>query len=486
MDLISAYQSSERDSSSDQSDTAVFRHVLKSRAVRRVYLITYSQADLEIVPQRQTFADIVLKAFSECSKASIICWVCSKEKHKKSGVHYHLALKLDKIQRWLPIKNHLKLHHNITVHFSSEHANYYTAWKYVVKEDGCYVESVDHPALADAPPPRTLAASQAHIERTRMANASLSVEETGEGSHQLENDQNEIPVVCTDENEESSRKRARLTSFDVAEAIIYHNIKSRTELLAYAKKQKEYGKTNIAEFVLNKGQKKVDEILSTAWEMERSQEKLDRARLTRINILEDATSGECVAGCDGKWLEIANNILESNGIEKKAFTDAMKDAIENGRGKYRNVMLVGPANCGKTFLLNPLSVVFNCFQNPANTNFAWVGAEEAEIIFLNDFRWNQQILPWSDMLLLLEGALVHLPAPKTHFAKDISFSKDTPIFCTSKQPIVFIRGGSIDDKETEMMTVRWKIFRLNRQVPENEQIQLEPCGHCFSKFVLCV
>ena len=250
-----------------------------------------------------------------------------------------------------------------------------------------------------------------------------------------------------------------------------------------AKTQKDCGKTNLAEFILNKGSRKVEEIISTAWDMESSQEKLNRARLTQIEILKKASNEECVTGCEGMWLQIAQTILETNGIEKKVLVDAMKDAIENDRGKYRNVMLVGPTNCGKTFLLNPLSVVFNCFQNPANSNFAWVGAEESEVILFNDFRWNKQILPWNDMLLLLEGALVHLPAPKTHFLKDIAFSKDTPIFCTSKQPIVFIRGGSIEEKETEMMTVRWKIFRLNGQVPENEQVPVEPCGSCF---ILCL
>ena len=48
-------------------------------------------------------------------------------------------------------------------------------------------------------------------------------------------------------------------------------------------------------------------------------------------------------------------------------------------------------------------------------SFAWVGAEEAELLFLNDFCWSPQIVPWHDLLLLLEGEPVHVPAPKTHF-----------------------------------------------------------------------
>ena len=63
------------------------------------------------------------------------------------------------------------------------------------------------------------------------------------------------------------------------------------------------------------------------------------------------------------------------------------------------------------------------------------------------------------MLLLLEGPSSHLPAPKTHFAKDIVFDRDTPIFATSKGPIVFVgKGGCFDEKETEIMSARWKLF----------------------------
>ena len=57
-------------------------------------------------------------------------------------------------------------------------------------------------------------------------------------------------------------------------------------------------------------------------------------------------------------------------------------------------MVCGPVNSAKTFLLNPLTSVYNTFCNPVCTTFALVGAEEAECSFLNDFRWLQQIIPW--------------------------------------------------------------------------------------------
>ena len=71
-------------------------------------------------------------------------------------------------------------------------------------------------------------------------------------------------------------------------------------------------------------------------------------------------------------------------------------------------------------------------QNIAVSAIRKVGAELAEIIFLNDFRWSAQVLPWKDILLWLEGQPVHFSAPKTHYAQGIVFEKDTPIFVLLK------------------------------------------------------
>ena len=127
-------------------------------------------------------------------------------------------------------------------------------------------------------------------------------------------------------------------------------------------------------------------------------------------------------------------------------------------------MLTRPTNIGKTFLLLPLNKIYKSFANPPSTSFVWIGAEKAEIIFHNDFRWSPQIIPWHDLLLMLEGQLVHLPAPKCHLTKDITFDKGIPIFATSKQPIVCVKNGSLDEQESDMMTVKWKTFILHCQI----------------------
>ena len=131
---------------------------------------------------------------------------------------------------------------------------------------------------------------------------------------------------------------------------------------------------------------------------------------------------ECIVACDRHLLQMVRNVLERNNIAGDEFSEAIRNLLGKGRGKYRNLYLKGPSNCGKSsFLLNPLASIYNTFCNPASTTFAWVGAEEAEVLFLSDFRWSANIIPWHDLLLLLEGHEVHLPAPKTHYRFDFSF-----------------------------------------------------------------
>ncbi len=212
---------------------------------------------------------------------------------------------------------------------------------------------------------------------------------------------------------------------------------------------------------------------------------LERRNISRMSVVEATLEESCVDGCDMIWINSAKEVLRNNKVNAYVFAAAIRDLLEKGRGKYRNVMIVGPANYGKTFLLNPLIKQFRTFTNAATTSYAWVGSEYAEFIFLNDFRWTPEVFAWKDMLLLLEAQSFHLPAPNTHFAKDIVFESDTPISATNKCPIVFVgKGGCVDERETEMMAARGKLFSFFHQIPESSQIEIAPCKRCLAGLVM--
>ena len=438
-----------------------------SRAQQRlVYIVTYSRADTQKFPTRRSFADAVVQAWA-ASGFEIEHWVVSLEAHLNESserpdedmnlYHYHMALKLKRRGRWLQVREYLDQEYGIKVNFSDHHNTYYSGYKYVTKEDSNSAHSESHPDLQN--PPRTEKAIGAKKRKGTLGTASS----------------------------QRVRKRRRdkaMSVFDVSQIIQQRKITKRIELVCLAVQQKRAGSTALAEFIANKGENAVDDALAVAKEFQDAEEKLVRMQKSRVDLLNEAKEGECVNGCGGKWLLAAQQLLEANSIPVQSFCHAVYIALEKGRGKYQNIFIYGPANCGKTFILLPLKSIYKAFCNPATGTFAWMGADEAEIIYLNDFRWSATVIAWADLLQALEGDLVHLPAPKNFCRRDLELSADTPFFAMSDAPLVLIKGGNIDHTNTEMMNVRWKFFKFCKPIPEASQVKFEPCGHCFANFIL--
>ena len=216
---------------------------LNGRRVRTVYLITYSKANVEIIASRESFAVEVLDSFQNAdptSKTRVAQWVCSQERHHNGESHYHMAVKLDRIRRWLTVRNYADKKHGLKLNFSSSHANYFSAWKYTTKDDKEYLESECHPDLKNA-----LQTQQA--SRARIAE------------------------IGGNEKRWKKRKRERqprLTIYEVSQVAVQKGIKSRLELPSLANQQNKERKSDLAEFIANCGYKAAEEALRVGWEME--------------------------------------------------------------------------------------------------------------------------------------------------------------------------------------------------------------------------
>ena len=189
---------------------------------------------------------------------------------------------------------------------------------------------------------------------------------------------------------------------------------------------------------------------------------LEWSRKTRIQVISETLNSDCVETCREKyWLKCAKKILRNNKINQYFFASAMRNALIKGTQK-NNILIVGPTNRGKSFLLNPLELIFNAFVNPATTKYSWTNLENKEVAFLNDFRWSPGSIAWSDFLLLLMvGQTVSLRRPKNQFASDplIDRSNNPVIFATSKSSVKYVGKFSLqDNRETDMMASRWQMF----------------------------
>ena len=77
-----------------------------------------------------------------------------------------------------------------------------------------------------------------------------------------------------------------------------------------------------------------------------------------MDIITTASEGECEEGCGGQRLRAAIEVLTNNNVHPIIFAEAMKTLFKKDGGNFRNIMVTGPVNCGKTFLFDPLKSLF--------------------------------------------------------------------------------------------------------------------------------
>ena len=127
--------------------------------------------------------------------------------------------------------------------------------------------------------------------------------EQGEDGDESSNSDSE-----TDGNKSNNPRKRHLSAFEVYEIVVKKQIRSVTELHALAREQKSQGKTDLAEFILNRVPRVVSDIVKTAWDMENAEATLQPSRKRRMLLLEEAREGDCVDGCDGQWRLCAQEI----------------------------------------------------------------------------------------------------------------------------------------------------------------------------------
>ena len=90
------------------------------------------------------------------------------------------------------------------------------------------------------------------------------------------------------------KKAQKLSTVQVAEIILKNNIHTMLEVLAYANTRTVAGDLSIYQFVLDRGQKKVSDVLKSVWDMESAKEKLERSSHTHLELLQSQLKELCV------------------------------------------------------------------------------------------------------------------------------------------------------------------------------------------------
>lgn len=101
---------------------------------------------------------------------------------------------------------------------------------------------------------------------------------------------------------------------------------SVTQLNALAQEQRDKGKTDLVEFILNRSPPKLSELIQTTWETKGAKKKITRSRKTRMQILNEAVESDGTTAWKGAWLQCATELLNKNGVDIEMFAHLVKNA----------------------------------------------------------------------------------------------------------------------------------------------------------------
>ena len=105
---------------------------------------------------------------------------------------------------------------------------------------------------------------------------------------------------------------------------------------------------------------------------------------------------------------------------------SIADALAYGSAKKHNVFLLGPTNAGKSFLIKPLTLLFRTYSIPDSGSYQLEMILDKEVIYLNDFTWDERWLKWQFLKTFLEGDAIQVGLPKNR-GGNVVFKRDSPV-----------------------------------------------------------
>ena len=253
------------------------------------------------------------------------------------------------------------------------------------------------------------------------------------------------------------------------------------KLMAYAKRS---GGRALVEFCFANWDK-LPAIVAKSWKTETVEDLVAVAAQSRMEILEQACAASCT--CGGQWVDFARAILSQNGRNPVQWCKAVTDSLVVGRSKGNLVCHAGfEGNEGKSFLFRPLPLVFgedNVFVTPPKSAFPLLGLEKARVVWLDDWRFNEDIVSWAVQLLWFEGTSFVIARPQNLFSGHLRYVKDDPIFITTLQADLHALKGKLKQGDVDMMLKRLTVFEFQHKVHIPAHVA-KGCPSCFARFLL--
>jgi hypothetical protein len=133
-------------------------------------------------------------------------------------------------------------------------------------------------------------------------------------------------------------------------------------------------------------------------------------------------------------------------------------------------------------VIKPLTLIYRTYTRPDGGTHQLETLLGKELLFLNDFTWDEKWMSWAYLKTFMEGDVVSVARPKQR-GPNVDFVRDSPIIGTLSAPIqLFVRAHGnhfcIHQSETDQMNTRAEYLRMDVQVPQDQVVKCKPCAKC--------
>ena len=406
--------------------------------------VEYSQCGVKLVkPESLSRAAVLEKLLASCSAptytdarcallggAVVLSQACVfQEFHKadQAGVvcsHFHIAVKAEASFRFNPVKKALLGRFGLASHWSCTHVGYWSPVRY------CYMPSPKKPETSLDKSPLLWSRIGNHpslhlcCHQPTTAAASMAKRQCKEKKAA-----------------ESGKSEPRVTEYELWPIVVESKIRNTPTDRSAHLRLIQYAKSKCSNAVcafLFKNRARLPALIDDIWQWETIDDAVAAVNRSRLETLHAAAASPCV--CGGAWMGFALYSLTTNGINVPDLCKNIFQALSGGRGPTSPVIvLAGPQGGeGKSFFLKGLTAVFGCenvFQTPQHPTFPLLGLDSAKVVFMDDFRFYDSVLPTSTLCLWFDGSPVPVAKPQNvvgQAGQDV-YKGVAPIFVTTKQ-----------------------------------------------------
>lgn len=258
-------------------------------------------------------------------------------------------------------------------------------------------------------------------------------------------------------------------------------LRTEDDLMRYATTGAGKDNRALLKFVLSR--KDLGELMERVRRVAGAEATAARRQMTRVQILAAAAEGTCTCETPGRWAAAAEDVVQRNGYAEREIQRAIFHSLNLGRAKQRNLVLVGDTNRAKSFVMDPVELVFKCFTPPDTGSHQLADIAGSEVLYLNDFEWDASLMPWGTAKNLFEGKHVKIAVPKVEKgAKNYMFTEDSPILGTAPGPIEHPKKP----RETCQMDSRVRYMPLTHFFDPATCPEIRPCKKCWAQWVWAV